>query len=227
MPVNPTIVAAIIALTVTSAGWLVVHHLTRRRELEARLASDARADRTRRLELQLRHYERQIEEFYGPIYSMIQTIFAIWHVKNRLETEISPADNDKPVEEVKAKFGQFAAAAYFNPIHQEVRDILNRKLFLTKGAAMTDSFYAYLKHSLMENMQYRLWAEHGISSISVKGEEFSQRFVDDIKRGLDDAVKRYDQLLQELQRSPDGASDGRRENSLLQRAADVFRRRAA
>jgi hypothetical protein len=209
-PAVATLATCIIGLTVTAVGWIAVHHLSRRREIEARAASEARADRTRRLELQLRYYERQIEEFYGPIYSLIQTIFAVWHVKHRLESGVSPRDNEKPLGEVKAKFDEFVVTVYFNPIHQEIRKILNAKLFLIKGANMSDSFYAYLKHSVMENMQHRLWTEYGISTMSVKGEEWSDQFRSDIKRGLDHAVEKYDDLVDELERSaePQALSHG-------------------
>ena len=67
------LIVGLITAVVTIIGWLV----TRKLEIERRATADARTDRTRRIELRLRYYERQIQEFYGPIYSLIQLIWSI------------------------------------------------------------------------------------------------------------------------------------------------------
>lgn len=80
---QPTVVLIIGLLTaaVTICGWLATHHYTRKREIESRAASSEMADRTRRLEISLGHIERQIEEFYGPLQSLVQLISILGYIQ--------------------------------------------------------------------------------------------------------------------------------------------------
>ncbi len=188
-------IVGLITAVVTIIGWLV----TRKLEIERRATADARTDRTRRIELRLRYYERQIQEFYGPIYSLIQLIWSIWAIKERFEKELSPDDNKQPIHEVRSKIDSFIGTAYFTPIHEEIRGILKTRLFLIEGAQMPDSFYEYLVHSMMENVQHSLWTKEGISTLSVKGQPWSYEFPKDIEKGLDDALKNYDRIIKELE----------------------------
>ena len=94
---QPTATLLVGALTaaVTVGGWIALHHLTanreadarleaRRKDLEARIAADTRADRVKRLEILLQQTESQISEFYGPINALIHQIWATWEIKERL-----------------------------------------------------------------------------------------------------------------------------------------------
>lgn len=206
-----TLVTGSATAAVTIGGWLAVHRFTREREVEGRSAAAARADKTRRLEILLRHHERQIEEFYGPIYSLIQLIWSVWLVKHEMLEKLSPQDNEEAVERVSERIGQFLGDNYFGPIHEEIRSILKTKLHLIEGAEMPDSFYDYLGHAVMENVQSRLWKDAGISTRSVRGRRWSERFPDDIKAGLDRTMASYREIIGQLEdRSSDrGPPDSR------------------
>src|SRR5215472_802022 len=90
-----TLVTGSITAIVTIGGWLAVHYFTKKREVEGRLLAATQADKTKRFEILLRHHERQIEEFYGPIYSLIQLIWNVWMVKQDLMNKLSSEDNKK------------------------------------------------------------------------------------------------------------------------------------
>jgi hypothetical protein len=83
------LITGLVSAAVTSLGWIVLHFLTRKREIEsrefiaekelkARTEARAQSDRTRRLEVRLNYYQRQIQEFYAPLYSCIQLIFNVY-----------------------------------------------------------------------------------------------------------------------------------------------------
>ena len=59
---------ALLAVLVTVTGWFVTQYLNRQKE-----------DRTRRLESLLKHYQKQIEEFYGPLFNLVHQIFLVNH----------------------------------------------------------------------------------------------------------------------------------------------------
>jgi hypothetical protein len=99
-----TTVTVLIGAIVTILGWIVSHHFTQKREAETRrftqelererrIAADKRADYLRRLEISLDHTEKQIKDFYGPLYALIQHIWMTWETKEKLMKELSPQDN--------------------------------------------------------------------------------------------------------------------------------------
>jgi hypothetical protein len=96
-PPIATLLVGILTAAVTIGGWIVVHYFTVRREMQARVAADARADRVKRLEILLKHAESQIGEFYGPIHGLIHQIWATWEVKQRIKAKL---DSDMSVSKV-------------------------------------------------------------------------------------------------------------------------------
>src|SRR4051794_32656871 len=92
---NITIVTVLIGAIVTILGWIVSHYFTQKREAETRkftqglerdrrIAADERSDYLRRLEINLEYTERQIKEFYGPLYALIQHIWMTWETKDKI-----------------------------------------------------------------------------------------------------------------------------------------------
>jgi hypothetical protein len=147
-------------------------------------------DRTRKLERLLRYYERQVEEFYGPLWNMVHQLY----VCNDTKSELLPhLDADKA-----AKVEQYYQDTYFKPLHDEIRHTIKTKLYLIEGAEIPDSFYAYLKHALQERDQRELAQHAGIDTSFLPGVPWPSRFHDDIKNGFDSAMKRYEQCLDGL-----------------------------
>jgi hypothetical protein len=64
---------------------------------------------------------------------------------------------------------------------------------------MPESFYRYLGHAIMQNVQMRLWEEAQISTKSVKGVAWDHKFPKDIKTGFDKAMKEYESIVKELE----------------------------
>jgi hypothetical protein len=187
-----TILVGILSAAVTMMGWIVLHHLARRKDTEARIAADTRVDRLKRLELNLQQLERQVSEFYGPIHNLIYQIWATWEIKH---------DKIRPVltEEAYAKADHHFGQVYFEDLHRRIRDILREKAHLVEGGTIPNSFYKYMKHSIMEHIQIDLWESKQISTLQAKGYPWPGEFADDIERGLLAALERRQALLAELQ----------------------------
>jgi hypothetical protein len=144
-------------------------------------------DRTRKLEGLLKHYERQIEEFYGPLWNLVHQLYVSNETKDRIERRLSA--------EQRAIVDRYYHETHFRPIHEEIRQIIKTRLYLVDGAAMPDSFYAYLRHALQERDQRELAEQQHIDTSFLKGVPWPEGFHNEIKRGFDTAMKNHDQCL--------------------------------
>jgi hypothetical protein len=150
-------------------------------------------DRTRKLDSLKRHYERQVEEFYGPLFNMVHQVFVANHVQGEILKGINPEESDK--------VSNYFHATYFDPMHEEIRQILRTKLYLVDGSGMPASFYLYLKHAAQERDQRTLWKQHGINTNFLDGEPWPDNFYTDIRRGFESAMKNYESCLEGLKAS--------------------------
>src|SRR6266850_2404214 len=173
--------AALIAAVVTIAGWYVTYFYTKRRE-----------DRTRRTEAQLRYRQRQIEELYGPLLSLIEQIFNTWQVRENIVTGGNPTPEQK--EQIRHFFWQ----TYFYPLHQEIGALLKTKLYLLENGQMPASFADYLEHATQEACQNRLWDELHIDTSHVRGKPWPKTFHCDVTKMLDYLMKEHQSGIRDL-----------------------------
>ena len=174
------IIVACVTGGVTIVGWNVSHFLARRRD-----------DRTRRIEASIKQLDRQLEEFYGPLHSLIAQIFNVWSVRESLKTGI-PEDRRGEAE-------SFIWKEYFLPLHTEIRELLKTKLYLAEGATIRQSFRDYLEHSTQELFQQRLANELHVNTDQVKGKGWPSQFDRDVKKAIDSIMTRREKLIQDLQ----------------------------
>ncbi len=163
------------------------------RELESLKASLERssADRTRKLEGLMHHYERQVEEFYGPLFSLInQQMFVAHDVQNALVDRVSP--------EQAGTIREYYQTNYFIPMHNEIQNILKTKLYLIEGTKIPASIDKYLRHVIQERDQRTLWQKYHISTDSLEGVRYPQELYGDIEAGLQTAMKNYEQCIEGL-----------------------------
>lgn len=165
---------------VTVLGWHVSHYFARIRD-----------DRTRRIEVSIKQLDRQLEEFYGPLHSLIEQIFNVWNVREKLKTGI-PEDRLGDVE-------LFIWQEYFMPLHNEIQELLKTKLYLSEGATIPQSFRKYLMHSTQELFQQRLTKELNVNTHGIKGMRWPLEFDKDVKNSIESIMARREKLLQDLQ----------------------------
>ncbi len=66
---------------------------------------------------------------------------------------------------------------------------------------MPASYIEYLQHSVMEGIQTRIQEDDGIATWKVEGHPWPLAFPEDVKAGLDRAMRSYEEILQELETS--------------------------
>jgi hypothetical protein len=186
-----TATAAIIGTSVTAVvtivGWNVSHILAKKRE-----------DDTRRLEKELRHIQQQIEEFYGPLFNLIEQIFNVWTVRENVLFPGGRPDDMAGTDLRRDKIPAFIQECYFFPLHEKIGAILISKLYLVDAVTVPDSFKQYLEHSTQQIVQHRLWKELNVSTDNVPGVPWPDEFYDDIRNALESLMNRQDRLLKKL-----------------------------
>ena len=175
---------ALIAAVVTIIGWYVTYTYAKRRD-----------DETRRTEIHLKYRQRQIEELYGPLLSLIEQIFNVWQVREN----IAGPERAQLSHDQQARIREFIWREYFSPLHHEIRTLLRTKLYLLEKGQMPESFSRYLEHATQEECQHRLWNELQIATGG--GTPWPSGFYDDVKSALDRLMKDHHGDLNLLRRS--------------------------
>lgn len=184
---NPTIAIIVAGITavLTVIGWNVSHYLARRRE-----------DRTRRIESTIDKLERQIEELYGPLLSLVEQIFNVWRVRRRILEDIDEAQ--------RGKIDTFVWKEYFLPLHMEIRELLKTRLYLVERKDVRACISDYLEHSTQELFQKRLYDELGIDTSHIKGKSWPQELYPFLSKAAESIKEKREKLLQDLE--PDKTS---------------------
>jgi len=188
---SPSLTPTLITAVVTVFGWYATYAYTRYRE-----------DRTRRLELDLKFRQRQIEELYGPLLSLIEQIFNVWTVREN----VLSAPGAQLGEEQRKQVREFFWQRYFAPLHTEIGALLRTKLYLLEGIQLPESFSQYLVHATQEACQHRLWEELKIDTRHVEGRPWPQDFYKDVRSSLDRLMAAHRVKLEGLRRPRGGAA---------------------
>jgi hypothetical protein len=164
---------ALIAAAVTVLGWYVTYAYARRRE-----------DQTRRIELRLKYRQRQIEELYGPLLSLIEQIFNVWEVRQSILASTDSLDGAS-----RDRVNEFIWKEYFLPLHHEIRHLLRTKLYLLEEDLMPETFSRYLQHSTQEECQHRIRNELQIKTYG--GMPWPKGFYEDVKQTFEKLMADY------------------------------------
>ena len=170
-------VVGIISVCVTAMGWGVVYYLARIRE-----------DRSRQIEHQLERCDRQIEEFYGPLYNLMQQIENTFYVNDEIlkMSGLSPEERAKEEEYIREHF--------FFPLHDEAVKVLRTRMHLVPE--VPSSLWKYLKHVTQERIKHELVVRADVPARINYWEPYSQDLPGDLKEELDRARKQQEELLQ-------------------------------
>lgn len=128
---------AIATAAVAAVGWTLAYFLTGWRE-----------DRTKRLQLELEHASEQIREFYAPLAALTDQLDSTADVYDRVI-------EGKSEEERDALSGLFYAR-FFLPIHEQINEILKKKVHLLEGPTPPKSFTYYFQHYATEKAYWNL-----------------------------------------------------------------------
>jgi hypothetical protein len=182
-----TIVGVSLTGIVTVIGWNVSNSLAKRREAE-----------TRRAEATLKHIERQIEEFYGPLLCLIEQIFNVWTVRENLLFPPGRPSSIAATDPRRNEIFTFFQTRYFFPFHEKIRDVLASRLYLVDGGSVPESFSQYLEHSTQQVVQHRLYADFAVSTDHIPGVPWPDAFYDDVKTSLDGLMAKHERCLRTL-----------------------------
>ncbi len=152
-------------------------------------------DRTRKLQALMKHYERQIEEFYGPLYNMVNHIlYVAFELQMELKKGVTP-DKSEIIE-------RYYHENYFDPIHDKIREVLKTRFYLVEGESMPKTFEEnikhYLRHTMQEKDQKTLWLDHDVDTSFLSGVGWPWDLHRDIRDGFHTSMQNYQQCLDGL-----------------------------
>ena len=177
------VLGALITAVGASWGWLSV----RREE-----------NRQRAIESELKYREQQIQEFYGPLYSLALQIRRADEVQkifiDHLEEKVKDGSCKKEEKEDKErKVRAWFRAKYFKPLHTNMVQILKGKLYLVEAAEVLASFKEYLKHTIDDRARTEL--EEMLGSFPQKWIVWPENLEENLSYGLKTAMQERHKLL--------------------------------
>ena len=96
------------------------------------------------METLLKQSQKQIEEFYGPLFNIVHQIFVSSHVQYDILTARDQSGQSRLTSEQRGRITDYFLDNYFSKLHQEVNQILKTKLYLIEGSEMPESFLAQI-----------------------------------------------------------------------------------
>jgi hypothetical protein len=212
--VMPDWIPTLFAGVITALGWFASYYFAKRKE-----------DRTKRLELRMKHLQRQIEEFYGPLYNMVNEITVS---KSVLDAIVEGEFASKLTADEIAKVKGLVRETHMRPLHNQIIEILHSQLYLVDGVDVPPSFQEYLHHAIQERLQREIWTQLQVSTVHVKGRPFPKEFRDDVYRGLLVVMKKYEDAVAELAPSRrqlrQRETDRKESHSIMQRPTQAVER---
>jgi len=145
---SPSIVTALIAATVSVIGWSVAHLFSKRREDHARKAQAA-----------IRHLERQIEEFYGPLDGLLTYADTVYQLEQKRK-QLRPSEqsaNDKDVI-------QFFIESYYIPLNRQITELMHSKVHLMVEEKIPESYKEFMAQAATLESFHNLWRKTGLHS---------------------------------------------------------------
>jgi hypothetical protein len=176
---NWGIVVAIIGLCITAVitilGWSRVNYLTTIRE-----------DRSREIKYKIERCERQIEEFYGPLYNLVQQIVNVFMIQEEIFSKSGLST------EQRGKVEAYIKEHFFFPLHDEALKILRTRMQLVSD--VPEDLWKYIKHVTQERVKHELVVQ-GFPA-RIEWEPFPEELWGVLENSLREAREQHDKLLQ-------------------------------
>jgi hypothetical protein len=145
---SPSVAAALIAASITVAGWIAAHYFSKRRE-----------DQARKSQAELRHLERQIEELYGPLEGLLTYSDIVYQLEQTRKGLRPPEQEDKD-ELVIHYFVQ----EHYVPMNRQIITLLRTKSYLAVGDETPVSFRKFMTHAANLECFHGLWQSKDLQS---------------------------------------------------------------
>jgi len=146
-----------------------------------------------REEARLLHKRRQIEEFYGPLFGLIQYGAAINEIEDARLPASARDEKGRPRDEEGGKVIRFFREHYYLPLNMQITELIRTKIYLLDTDALPDSFTEFIKHAAQLDAFHRLWKEAEISTHGIKPIEYPAAFKTDVEITLNRLRREYNE----------------------------------
>jgi hypothetical protein len=181
------VIAATIAGSVASIGWLATYALTASANLRSLKQAAA-----------LRHIEKQLEELYGPLAFLVlegeQTFKELTQVLGREDI----FDEDDHISEADLKTWLFWAECDFLPRNEKIKELLSQKTHLLFNSKMADSYLEFLNHHNSWMIRHLRWKEQKIDYSWHSATNWPAEFVGDVLHAYESLQEQHTELLAKI-----------------------------
>lgn len=181
------VVVALLAGTVTAAGWLVTHVLSGRREMERH-----------RTEASLAYVESQLRDLYGPL------VFSLYEGRQAWEDFLSTVGRryltveGRPVDDEEVQTWLFWVESLFMPRNEQILNLLMTKTHLIEGPSFPGSYVQFLNHHNSWKMKHSRWKSDGVAYSWHSNVDWPEAFEREVISTFETLKRRHAQLLGKL-----------------------------
>lgn len=163
------LIGAVAGGGITIAGWIVTFRLQ---------------EKARQLEAERLFLRRQYEEFYAPLYGLVQRYISIDKLlKQREKLASNPSEKERIIH--------FFVDNYLLPIQTQIRTIIEGKSYLMRNSIdCPPSFQQFLEFDAQGRVQYELWSETSLPG-GVPTVPWPETLLEDVRRDLDIVGQHY------------------------------------
>ncbi len=167
------LIGAVVGGIITIIGWIVTFWMQ---------------EKARQLEAERLFLRRQYEEFYAPLYGLVQRHISIDKLlKEREKLASNPSEKERVI--------RFFVDNYLLPIQDQIRTILEGKSYLMRNSIdCPPSFQQFLEFDAQGGVQYELWSETSLPG-GVPTVSWPETLLEDVRRDRDIVGQHYQALL--------------------------------
>jgi hypothetical protein len=175
---------AVLAAIIGAIGWFVSHQHQK-----------SRANEERRAKAELEFLERQIEELYGPLASLLHegrrsfSDLCISLGRNH----IFPANGCLPANELKTWL--YWAEAEFLPRNDRIKNLLIAKAHLIHGSEFPKSYIDFLDHANSWAINHRRWKDENVEYSWRSRIDWPPGFEREVLQAFGELKRRHNVLL--------------------------------
>jgi hypothetical protein len=204
-----TLITALVGSAIVVLGWFVTNYYTVKRETAAREVAT-----------RLKFLERQIEEFYGPLFSLTRQIEDAQEVRRKLvrstvflirEGRLKDSEGhsegyvtDEDLETVTdADMEKFRDTERVNiirfwtlenviyPLFDEANNILTTRLHLIEQAKLPKSYKEFVQHIVQNKIQNKLYNQMKVPTRQIVPPPYPEAFKSEVESTLERLMLEY------------------------------------
>lgn len=185
-----TLLIATLGGVVTALGWVVTYRQTKSKEENNRQRTE-----------HLIHLKAQIEEFYGPLFGLLQYGKTVYTMAQKHLPKGDLYEGGTYIDMAKfepqdARVWEYFVYSYLLPVSQEATALIRTKIYLLDQAKLPAGFREFLETVSIMECGFGIWKDKQIGLDFTQGQPrgWPVEFADEVENTLASLLVRYKNL---------------------------------